>query len=124
MTHSAWCRARSLLGGLAAVLAALVLTPPAHADSPTPKWVNHRLLTCDGTIVDTYLTPAGFGTPFHVIDSPDVIIPKHVEVIFPGQTDPVITLDVPGFDPQRSDVVQCSYTDPAGLFVSFSGIRS
>jgi hypothetical protein len=98
-------------------LPALVLAPPAHADSPPPNWVNHRL-TCKGTTVDTYLTPAAFGTRFHVTNSPDVIMPKHVEVTSPGETDPVTTLDVPGFDPHRRDAVQGTYTDPAGLFVT------
>ena len=96
----------------------------AAAESPPPSWDNERVLTCDGQTVVTYLTPAGFGTPFHVVDSSDVIIPKHVVVIFAPGTDPVVTLDVPGFDATRHDAVHCTYVDPVGLAVDFWGLRS
>ncbi|WP_404380104.1 hypothetical protein LL946_09730 [Knoellia locipacati] len=99
------------------------LMPVAAAGSPPPGWTNERLLSCDGQEVLTALTPAGFGTPFHVVDSPDVIIPKHVEVVFTPGTDPVVTLDVPGFDPTGDGVVLCEYVDPVGLAVEFSGLR-
>jgi hypothetical protein len=81
-------------------------------------------LNCDGTTVDTYLTPGGFGTPFQVVGSTDVITPKHVEVVFPGETQPVTTLDVPGFQVNDKSTVHCTYTDPAGLFVDFIGLRT
>ena len=43
------------------------LASPAQAADPPAGWVNHRILDCGGQTVDTYLTPGGFGTPFHVV---------------------------------------------------------
>ena len=99
---------------------------PAVAASPPPSWTNERILTCDGATVTAYLTPAGFGSSFHVVGSTDVIKPKHVEVIFPGDPNEerVVTFDVPGFDKNQRETVHCSYTDPAGLRVFFDGIRT
>jgi hypothetical protein len=118
------------LGGVAGaalglVTAATVLSPPAAgAAEQHASWTNERVLSCTGDVVDTYLTPGGFGTPFHVVGSTDVITPKHVEVVFPGSTTSVTTLDVPGFDRNGQDVVVCTYTDPAGLVVTFAGLRA
>lgn len=111
---------------LAALLtaAAALGASAAAADSPPPSWTNERVLTCDGQTVTTYLTPAGFGTPFHVVGSPDVIVPKYVEVILPGGTDPIVTVDVPGFNANREDATHCTYVDPVGLAVDFWGLRS
>jgi hypothetical protein len=100
-----------------------LLSAPATATSPPPSWTNERILNCDGIIVDTYLTPAGFGTPYHVVGSSDVIVPKHVEVVFPGETVPVTTLDVPGFSKNAVATVHCTYTDPTGLAISLYGVR-
>ena len=98
----------------------------ASAASPPPSWTNLRELTCDGTTgtIDAYLTPAGFGSAFHVAGSTDVIKPKHVEVVFPGETDPVTTFDTPGFERNNRDTVHCTYTDPNELFVDFVGVRT
>ena len=77
-----------------------------------------------GGTVETYLSPGGFGTPFQGwVGSSDVITPEHVEVVFPGTTEPVTTLDVPGFSRNAPAAVQCTYTDPAGLIVTFLGHR-
>ena len=83
-----------------------------------------RTLTCDGATVRAAFTPGGVFTSFHVLGTSDVIVPKHVEVVFPGSTEPVTTLDVPGFDSNSRDVVACEYVDPAGLAVTIVGIRS
>jgi hypothetical protein len=91
------------------------------ATSPPPAWTNLRVLECDGSEVVTYLAPPGFGTPFNVVGSTDVIIPMFVQVMVDGQT--FTTKSVPGFDPGRDDVVSCSYVDPMGLVVAFVGIR-
>ena len=115
----------------AAALAALalqaliigLLAAPAVAADPPASWSNERLLTCDGQTLIAYLTPAGFGSAFHVSGSTDVIKPKHVEVTFPGQTDPVVTVNVPGFDANNVTLVHCTYTDPAGLFVDLVGVH-
>ena len=96
---------------------------PADAADPPNSWTNERILDCDGHTVVGYLTPAGFGSAFHVSGSTDVIKPKHVEVIFPDMTQPVVTADVPGFE-DKARTVHCTYTDPAGLFVHFIGLRN
>jgi len=112
-----------------AVLAAsggLMLAGPggAAADSPPPQWENVRVLDCEGTTVEAAFTPGGVFTSFHVIGSSDVIVPKRVEVVFPGQNEPVTTLDVPGFAKNARDTVVCTYTDPAGLAITVVGIRT
>lgn len=99
---------------------------PAVAASPPPSWTNERILSCDGTTVTAYLTPAGFGSAFHVVGSTDVIKPKQVEVIFPNDPteERVVTFDVPGFDRNGQATVHCSYEDPLGLVVFFDGVRT
>lgn len=96
----------------------------AFADSPPSSWVNLRTLTCDGATVQAAFAPGGVFTSFHVIGSSDVIVPKHVEVVFPGTTESVTTLDVPGFDSSSRDVTTCHYVDPAGLAVTLVGVRT
>lgn len=115
-------RVGAMTVGLVAVL--LILAPAAQAADPPDSWTNQRLLNCGGATLEAYLTPAGFGSSFHLVGSTDIIKPKHVEVVFPGTTEPVTTLDVPGFDRNGRDTVECSYTDPAGLLVHFSGVRA
>lgn len=103
---------------------ALLVPAPAQADSPPPGWTNLRILDCGGETIVTALTPAGFGTPFHVVGSDEVLIPKHVEVVFPGETEPVTTLSVPGFTTKRDRLLPCRYVDPRGLAVSMWVLRS
>lgn len=117
-------KTRAICGCLTS--AALILgwaAAPAVAADPPQSWTNERILTCNGQTVTAYLTPAGFGSAFHVSGSTDVIKAKHVEVIFPGETEPVTTVDVPGFDSNGANTVHCTYTDPAGLFVNLTGVR-
>ena len=113
--------------GVAAAMAAILLAAggPASAASPPPSWDNGRLLNCgDGEMVEAFFTPGGVFTSFHVVDSTDVIVPKHVEVVgLPGETGPVVTLDVPGFARNNRDTVTCTYTDPAGLGITLIGVR-
>ena len=108
-------------GVLALGIMFAVSASTSQAASPPPGWTNLRVIECDGETVTTYLPPPGFGTPFHVVDSPDVIIPKYVQVTVNGQT--FVTINVSGFDPTRKDVVSCAYVDPAGVFVEFLGLR-
>ena len=96
----------------------------AFADSPPPSWVNLRTLNCDGAIVEAAFAPGGVFTSFHILGSSDVVVPKHVEVVFPGTTEPVTTLDVAGLDTSSRAVVTCQYVDPAGLAVTIVGIRT
>jgi hypothetical protein len=107
---------------VAAVAVSAVAGAGPAAAEPDEGWTNARLLDCGGEIVRTNLTPAGFGTPFHVVGSTDVIVPMHTETVVDGRL--IVAIDVPGFDPTRDDAVTCTYTDPAGLFVTVSGIRS
>lgn len=94
----------------------------AAAASPPSGWTNERILACDGEEVRTYLSPAGFGSPFHVVNSADVIVPKYVTITVEGET--FVTRDVPGFDHTSPHAVHCSYVDPAGLHVDFIGLRT
>jgi len=123
MSHTRYRNAAVLVACATSAVAAAALASPAGADAPPPSWANERTLACDGQIVSTYLTPGGFGTPFAVVGTNQVIIPKHVEVVFVAGTDPVVTVDVPGFDSARGDAVHCTYVDPVGLAVDFWGLR-
>lgn len=114
---------RLLAAATLALAVASLGAPAAFADAPPASWTNERVLTCDGQAVHTYLTPAGFGTPFHVVDSTDVIIPKYVEVVFPDDPETYVTLHVPGFNHERPGATHCTYKDPAGLQVDFWGVR-
>jgi hypothetical protein len=111
--------------GLVAVIAAVLFGAggPVSAAAPPPTWDNGRLLDCGGELVAAFFTPGGVFTAFNVVDSTDVIVPKHVEVVFPGETEPVVTLHVPGFDKNARDTVTCTYTDPAGLAITLTGVR-
>ncbi|HLS45207.1 MAG TPA: hypothetical protein VK045_07210 [Ornithinicoccus sp.] len=106
----------ALLGGL--TLGSTVGTGPI-----APSWTNERVLECDEGTVETYLPPAGFGAPFHIVGSTDVIVPKHVEVVLPGGEGPFVTIHVPGFDATKKGSMHCWYVDPIGLEVEFWGIR-
>lgn len=120
-----WIKAASKTAFIIATVCAMAAPPtPASADSPPSSWTNVRTMTCDGATVEAAFSPGGVFTSFHVLRSSDVIVPKHVEVVFPGTVQPVTTLDVPGFDNNKRDVVTCQYTDPAGLLVTIVGIRS
>lgn len=107
------------------VLAAGLSLAPAgtFAGTPPPSWTHERVLECEEGTVHTYLTPAGFGTPFHVVGTDDVIIPMRVEIVLPTGEGPYVTLDVPGFDVERPGAVHCWYVDPVGLEVDLWGIR-
>jgi hypothetical protein len=109
---------RTLVGGLAAVTV-LALAQPAVAARPDDGALT-RTLTCDGEQVVTTLQPGGFGTPFEVIGTTEVIIPKQVTVT--NQAGTFTTIYVPGFDVTGLETVSCWYTDPLGLFVEFIGL--
>lgn len=108
---------------LLTLMAVPAVAAPAQAEAPPPTWSNHRVLDCDGVDVDTYLAPPGFGTPFNVVDSTDVIIPVHVTVTWPDGGPTRVTFDKPGFVKNVVPTVHCTYTDPSRLFIDFYGIR-
>ncbi|WP_134773350.1 hypothetical protein [Ornithinimicrobium flavum] len=112
------------LVGTAVLTCGLGLAPAVPAVAgPAPSWTNERLLQCEEGEVRTFLTPAGFGSPFHVVGSTEVIVPKYVEVVLPGGEGPFVTVDVPGFDPTADGAVHCWYVDPVGLQVDLRGLR-
>ena len=96
----------------------------AGAAAPPPSWENLRVLDCGGQTVEAFFTPGGVVTAFNFVDGSDVIVPKRVAVVFPGTTEPVTTLDVPGFRTNARKTVTCTYTDPAGLMITLAGVRS
>ena len=112
--------------GVVTLIACGMVTTPtvAFADSPPPSWLNLRTLDCDGLTLEAAFTPGGVFTSFHVVGTSDVLVPKHVQVVFPGTTEPVTTLDVPGLDSSNRAVLTCGYVDPAGLAVTIVGIRT
>jgi len=114
---------RSLYLMLPTAVVAAVAATSASAASPPPSWTNLRVLDCGGETVEASFTPGGVFTSFHVVDSSDVIVPKHVEVVFPGETEPVTTLDVPGFRANSRETVTCTYVDPEGLMITLTGVR-
>lgn len=118
-------RLRTTTSGLAVVIATAVMgaVGPAGASAPPPTWENARVLNCGGEMLEAFFTPGGVFTAFNVVDDTDVIVPKHVEVVFPGETEPVVTRHVPGFDKNRRDTITCTYTDPAGLAITLTGVR-
>ena len=119
MKQSAKLRA---IGTALITLGAGMVISTTHAASPPDSWVNERIIECDGVEIQTFLGPPGFGTPFNIVGSSEVIIPKVVVVTFDGQT--FTTRSVPGFDIDGPHVVECSYTDPVGAFIHFWGIRT
>ena len=120
-----WSRVCAKTAFVVLTASAIAAAPAvASAGSPPPSWTNLRTMTCDGVTVEAAFAPGGVFTSFHVVGSSDVIVPKHVEVVFPGTTQPVTTLDVPGFDNNNRDVVTCQYVDPAGLAVTIVGVHT
>jgi hypothetical protein len=116
--------ARLMMTSVASAVLALGTPVTAAADSPPLHWDGLRLLDCEGEAVEAAFTPGGVFTSFHVVGSTDVIVPKHVEVVFPGEAEPVTTLHVPGFDKNRRATVTCTYTDPLGLAITLVGVRA
>ena len=120
-----WTTASRTAVVVAAAAGALAATTgSASAESPPASWTNVRTMNCDGEIVVAAFTPGGVFTSFHVLESSEVIVPKRVQVVLPGTSQPLTTLNVPGFDNNSRDVVTCRYVDPAGSAVTIVGIRS
>ena len=113
---------RAALATLAAIAAVTLGLGTSQATSPPESWTNERVIQCDGTEIHAFLTPGGFGTPFNVVGSNAVIIPKFVLVTIEGTT--FLTVDVPGFDPEGANAVHCMYVDPRGFLVDFRGLRT
>lgn len=110
---------RTLVGGLLALTVLSALAERSAAAPPDDDALR-RILTCGGEQVVTSLTPGGFGTPFDVTGTNEVILPKQVTVTNEAGT--FTTIYVPGFDVTGLETVSCSYTDPQGLFIEFVGL--
>jgi len=93
------------IGGVA--LAILAWTAPA-AIADSDHWTNVRDLNCGGAVgtLTTALSPAGFGTPYHDLDSGRILVP--LQVVVNGVT----VLDNRGIEQNALSEVTCSYTDP------------
>jgi hypothetical protein len=73
------------------------------------------------------LGPAQFLTTtsaaIHVVGTNQVLVPERVVVVFPdGSTR--VTLDKQAGSAGGREQVTCSYTDPAGRFVTITGVLS
>jgi hypothetical protein len=116
---------RRLLGVtfLAAALASVIALPVASADPgiSNPK-VQYRTFSCDNGVTYTNAVFVGFASgSFLLSDSTSVFAIKvFTEYTSPGG-DVIATFNygLPGFDP--SELLTCSYTDPAGIYNVFSG---
>ena len=99
------------LGMLLAVAAAT----PAAADSS--HWTATRVLDC-GTagILQTVLNPAGFGTPYHLLNGTGQLVPRRVTV------EGILVFSRPGSQHDANTELTCSYTDPMGLSVVVEGL--
>ena len=102
----------AILGVALVVLASAA--PAAMADSP--NWTNIRELDCGDVTLTTVLNPAGFGTPFHDMNSGRVLVP--LRVVVEGAT----VIDKPGVERNALSEITCSYTDPISRHVVVTGI--
>ena len=98
----------------------MTLLPVASAIGD-PDTGSTRVLDCGASgSLTVVLNPNAFSASvpaFHDIDSNAVLVPLNVRVN--GQ---FILRSAPGVIDSRANVVNCSYTDPAGLFVEITGV--
>src|ERR671925_93608 len=100
----------------------LLLMPVASAGAD-PDTGRTRVLDCGQSgLLTVVLNPNAFSASvpaFHDVTSNAVLTPLNVRVN--GQ----FTLrSTPGVVHSEADIVSCSYTDPAGLFVEITGVLS
>jgi hypothetical protein len=100
----------------------LMLVPIASAGAD-PDTGRIRVLDCGAAgSLTVVLNPNAFSTSvpaFHDVSSNAVLTPLNVRV--DGQ---FVLRSAPGVVGSAADVVSCSYTDPAGLFVEITGVLS
>jgi len=102
----------------------LLLMPIASAGADPTGGV--RVLDCgEAGLLTVVLTPNAFSSSvpaFHDVSSNAVLTPLNVRVTsVNGQ---FILRSTPGVVGSDANVVSCSYTDPAGLFVEITGVLS
>jgi hypothetical protein len=98
----------------------LTLMPVASAIAD-PDTGRTRVLNCgpSGSLT-VVLNPNAFSASvpaFHDVDSTAVLVPLNVRV-----DSEIVLRSAPGVIGSRANVVSCSYTDPAGLFVEITGV--
>jgi hypothetical protein len=103
-----------------ALTCVLMLMPVATAGAD-PDTGRVRVLDCGaGGSLTVVLNPNAFSASvpaFHDVSSNAVLVPLNVRVN--GQ---FILRAAPGVVNSQANVVTCSYTDPAGLFVEITGV--
>ena len=108
----------------ATIMATCVLTLlPAASAGADPNTERVRMLDCGaaGTLT-VVLNPNAFSASvpaFHDVSSNAVLTPLNVRV-----NGEFILRSTPGVIDSQANVVTCSYTDPAGLFVEITGVLS
>ena len=108
------------LMGTIAVTCVLMLMPVATAGAD-PDTGRVRILNCGASgSLTVVLNPNAFSASvpaFHDVSSNAVLVPLNVRV-----NDQLILRAAPGALNSQSNLVTCSYTDPAGLFVEITGV--
>ena len=102
-------------------LTGVLMLMPAGSASADPDSGRTRVLDCglDGSLT-VVLNPNAFSASvpaFHDVNTNAVLTPLNVRVN--GQ---FILRSTPGVLGSKANVVSCSYTDPAGLFVEITGV--
>ena|SRR5215217_1941659 len=105
------------------VLTGVLMLMPAAYGSADPDSGGIRVLDCglDGSLT-VVLNPNAFSSSvpaFHDTNSDAVLTPLNVRVN--GQ---FILRSTPGVLDSKANLVNCSYTDPEGLFVEITGVLS
>lgn len=103
------------------VLTGVLMLTPAASASADPDSGRIRVLDCgpDGSLT-VVLNPNAFSASvpaFHDVNTNAVLTPLNVRVN--GQ---FILRKTPGVLRSEANLVSCSYTDPAGLFVEITGV--
>ena len=103
---------------IASVAAVAVTLSTASVAAASPAGSPRTLSCAGGTTLETVLGPGGFGTPYHVIGTAQVFVPR-VAVV-----DGVTVIVQPGAARDAVVEITCSYTDPAGRFIVVTGLLS
>ena len=108
------------LVGMIALTWVLILVPVAAAVAD-PDTDRVRVLDCgpSGSLT-VVLNPNAFSSSvpaFHDVNSNAVLVPLNVRV-----NNQFILRSAPGALHSQANVISCSYTDPAGLFVEITGV--
>ena len=103
------------------VLTGVLMVMPVALASADPDSGRIRVLDCgtDGSLT-VVLNPNAFSSSvpaFHDVNSNAVLTPLNIRV-----NGEVVLRSTPGVLGSKANLVSCSYTDPAGLFVEITGV--